>query len=118
MIAKDGDLECEEIKEFARAEPCYRCMRRPPSEPQHWPPRGRGVTRDDKIYPTCRDCHDAAHFGRVINGERVFEKPTDRQQDELVTRFRLRFMEAASSTQFEGYARARRAWLEKRGIPY
>ncbi len=123
MIAKDGDLLCPEVLEFARTEPCYVCGKKPAdgvgSDPQHFPPKGSsGVTRDDLIYPACRDDHDAAHGIKVIVNGVQLPIPSHKQQERLVQRFRLRFMQYASNEQFEAFARARREWLARRQIAF
>lgn len=119
MIRKDGEFLCDATKEFARGERCYFCDAPPPCDPHHYPPKGRlGVTRDDQLIPACRACHDAAVGVRVIVAGRVIEPPTAKLQEKLVRRFRLRFLEMATSAQFEAYAAARRLWLEQRSIPY
>lgn len=67
-LAKTGDLFCEAWLAFTRRSRCSFCGEAPPSQPHHFPPRGRlGYTDDSQALPACVSCHRRCH-GNKVNG--------------------------------------------------
>lgn len=106
MIAKSGHLFCKEYLAFVRRLPCYFCRKPGPSDPHHFPPKGRGVTRDDLTVASCRECHMRCG-GQTVNGKLPINRSS---QDEGVERTRSLFLSMSSDEELMAYLDARKAW--------
>lgn len=139
MIEKAGNLVSEAYLEFVRGLPCCLCFSDPPSEAHHHPPKGRGITRDDKTMPVCRLCHMRCHGETVVISKRGplwtvggkwsqgdLERAneailtarlgpiSEARQAKLVEVTRLKFLEYASTERFAAYAADRARWMATR----
>jgi hypothetical protein len=118
-LPKDGALLSPAWLDFVRALPCAVCGHRPRNFAHHFPPKGRGVVRDDMTMPACEPCHRRCHGNTVVvwREQMVRLRPvTELRQRQLVEATRLLFLECATKTQFESFARDRATWLEHRHL--
>lgn len=111
---KSGSLYCPAWLDFVRALNCHFCGRAPRSSAHHWPPKGRGVTRDDNTIAVCEPCHKLCH-GEVIPGLRPIAKE---RQTYAVLSTRSQFLEDATDKQVGAYLDSRREWNLERGLPF
>jgi hypothetical protein len=107
---KEGHFFSDVFLEFVRNLPCSFCQAPPRSDPHHFPPKGRGVTRDDFACPACRECHDRCD-GRTVNGKPPIPEEV---QSIAVLVTRSEFLRASSDAQFDAYKMARRKWRQRR----
>jgi hypothetical protein len=109
-ISKQGSLLCEVWLAFVRRMTCAFCDAPAPSQPHHFPPKGRGTTDDSKTVPVCARCHMRCHGQRVEGKGSIPEE----EQRAAVAGVRSLFLERASDAEFKQYASDRRRWAESR----
>ena len=101
---KSGHLFCTAYLAFVRRLPCFFCGTSP-CEAHHFPPKGRGVTRDDRTIAVCRECHMRCG-GQRVNGK----PPIDKEKQVIAEQItRLAFFEECSDEDYESYGVARKA---------
>lgn len=110
QILKDGSLSSVVFLAFVRRLDCSFCDAPSPSEAHHFPPKGRGVTRDDRSLPVCRRCHMRCH-GQRVDGAEAIPEPAQRAE---IDRVRSLFMELGSAAEWDQFARDWRRWRESR----
>lgn len=91
-------------------------------ESHHYPPKGRGVTRDDKTCPVCRSCHMRCEGLRVTYDDQVLEPIPESEQETAVHLARSRFLEEANLLERKQFFRDLETWAEAREaslpVPY
>jgi len=96
---------------FVRRRGCTFCDQPAPSAPHHYPPKGRGVTRDDRTIAVCIRCHRRCH-GEMVDGQPPIPESA---QVAAVHETRSAFMDRASETEWQQFTRDRQRWIESRG---
>lgn len=109
-LPKAGHLFSEVYLAFIRRLPCFNCGSEAPSQAHHWPPKGRGVTRDDRTLPVCTRCHTRCH-GNTMDGQPPIRA---REQEEATDEIRSLFMDVATREEWEAFARDRLRWQGER----
>ena len=110
-IRKQGDLLSETYLAWVRTLDCAVCMAWAPSQPHHWPPKGRvGCTDDTRTMPVCVRCHRRCH-GEKVDG---LAPIGTHEQTDAVNRTQIRFFLSASAEQWRQVGEDRAKHFESR----
>jgi hypothetical protein len=99
-LGKSGSFLSGAYLEIVRRMNCIQCNEPPRSDPQHFPPKGRGVVRDDCTIPMCRRCHDAAGGIKVKVDGKLWPRMSDAQQRRMVLHVRALVWEYATPQEW------------------
>lgn len=97
---KSGHLYSEAFLAFVRRKPCAFCEDLyAPSSPHHYPPKGRGVIRDDMTIPVCVIDHKRCH-GETVEGRGPIP---EEWQEQAMQATRSAFLEEATDDEMRHY---------------
>jgi hypothetical protein len=112
---KELSRRSETFLVFTQSRACVFCRRPPPSDPHHYPPRGRlGVTDDSRVAPACRECHERCHGIRIGGKDPISEEAQQRAVEEN----QLAFFRYATPEQWCAYGQERAARFEYPAVEF
>lgn len=115
-LLKDGSLGSPEFLRFVRQLPCAFCGEDPPSDPHHYPGRGRlGATQDHRTCPVCRLCHRRCEQESVVINGVVRGPIAEIEQQIAVCRTLAEFIQHAPVADVVAFKEQLIAWRVARG---